>query len=162
GETLLDFLNEVPSEDWDRCHTMRGRDITEQMSPAHLLFEAAGEHGLTTIGIGDGGNEIGMGKIPWDVIHRNIPGGGRVACRVATEYLLVTGVSNWGGYALAAGLWHLKGRQPPPGLFDAERERELLQMMVDRGSLIDGVTGQATATVDGLTFERYALPLRQM
>src|SRR5205807_1806838 len=88
-------------------------------------------------------------------VQRQLAGGGRVACRVATEHLLVTGVSNWGGYALAAGLWHLKGGPPPADLFDVERERQLLQIMVDRGSLIDGVTGQPTATVDGLPFERY-------
>ena len=32
-----------------------------------------------TIGIGDGGNEIGMGKITLDVIHHNIPRGGLIA-----------------------------------------------------------------------------------
>ena len=31
---------EVPPEHQDRCHTMRGLDITTHMSPAHLLFEA--------------------------------------------------------------------------------------------------------------------------
>src|SRR5262245_58204042 len=35
GETLLDFLHTAPTEHQDRCHTMRGRDITDQMSPAH-------------------------------------------------------------------------------------------------------------------------------
>ncbi len=40
---------------------MRGIDITESTSPAHWLFEDDGRP--TTIGIGDGGNEIGMGKI---------------------------------------------------------------------------------------------------
>src|SRR5205823_13526068 len=35
------FLNEVPAEHHDRCHTMRGRDITTNMSPAHRLFEIA-------------------------------------------------------------------------------------------------------------------------
>jgi hypothetical protein len=63
-----------------------------------LLFESIQQHlpAVTTIGIGDGGNEIGMGKIPWEVIRRNIPGGGRIACRVPTSFLLVCGISNWG------------------------------------------------------------------
>ena len=55
---------------------MRGRDVTAYMSPAHLLFVPevkAWRPDVKTIGIGDGGNEIGMGKIPWDVIRRNIP-----------------------------------------------------------------------------------------
>ena len=43
-----------------------------------------------------------------------------------------------------------------------ERERVLLQQMVEGGPLVDGVTGKQTATVDGLTFERYAEPLRRL
>ena len=39
------------------------------------------------------------------------------------------------------------------------RERELLKLMVDAGPLVDGVTGERTLTVDGLTFERYARAL---
>jgi hypothetical protein len=40
-------------------------------------------------------------------------------------------------------------------LFDPGRERELLEVMVRQGPLVDGVTGRQTATVDGLAFERY-------
>jgi hypothetical protein len=158
------FEREVPAAHHDRCHTMRGRDITEHMSPAHLLFEAAGRQtpGVRTIGIGDGGNEIGMGRIGWDVIRRNIPGGATVACRVATDQLLVCGVSNWGAYALAAGVRLLRGAAPAPGLFDVERERELLEVMVERGPLVDGVSGRPTVSVDGLAFERYAEVLRRL
>ena len=116
---------------------------------------------VTTIGIGDGGNEIGMGKIPWEVIRRNIPGGGPIACRVPTDHLIVCGVSNWGAYGLAAGVRWLRGQPPGPDLLDADRERELLRRMVEDGPLVDGVTGKPTVSVDGLPFERYAEPLRQ-
>jgi hypothetical protein len=163
GDGLIDFQNEVPEESRDRCHTMRGLDITAKTSPLHLLFEVApAVPGLTTIGIGDGGNEIGMGKIPWDVIRSNIPGGAKIACRVPTEHLIVAGISNWGAYGLAAGVWPLKGKRPPPGLFDPDRERELLEVMVQRGPLVDGVTGEQAATVDGLAFERYVKVLEQI
>src|ERR1700724_3269416 len=132
---------------------MRGVDITAKTSPLHLLFEVApAVPGLTTIGIGDGGNEIGMGKIPWDVIRGNIPSGARVPCRVPTDQLIVAGARTWGGYGLAAGVWPLRGKRPPAGLFDGDRERELLQLMVERGPLVDGVTGQRAATIDGLAF----------
>jgi hypothetical protein len=158
GETVRSFLDQVPPEHHDRCHTMRGLDITERMSPAHLLFEwvRAETPEVLTVGIGDGGNEIGMGKIPWEVIRRNISGGGLVACRVPTDHLLVCGVSNWGAYGLAAGVRLLRGAPPDPALFDAERERVILQAMVEHGPLVDGVTSRQTATVDGLSFERYA------
>ncbi len=157
------FAEAVAAEHHDRCHTMRGRDITAHMSPVHLLFEATArqEAGITTIGIGDGGNEIGMGKVPWRVVHRNVPGGGAVACRVPVDHLIVCGISNWGAYGLAAGVRLLRG-QVDGDLFDLNRERELLECMVQRGPLVDGVTGEEAATVDGQSFERYAEPLRQL
>jgi hypothetical protein len=153
-----------PSHADDRCHSMRGRDITEFTAPAHLLFERAAREvpGVTTIGIGDGGNEIGMGKLPWDTIRRNIPNGGLIACRVPADHLIVAGVSNWGAYALAAGVLLLRGEKGDADLFDPDRERELLRVMVEQGPLVDGVLGRPSVTVDGLTWEQYAEPLAAM
>jgi D-glutamate cyclase len=161
-QPCLDFLNEVSDEHHDRCHSMRGLDITTMMSPAHRLFEVARQEKMTTISIGDGGNEIGMGKIPWDVIRRNVPRGGMVACRVPTDYLIVCGISNWGAYALAAGVAHLRGQPLPAEMFDPEREWELLQVLVERGGLVDGVTGAPEATVDALSFAQYGEALRRL
>lgn len=166
GSTSADlerFLTEVSSLRHDRCHTMKGRDVTVHMSPAHWLFEEAPKtSAIKTIGIGDGGNEIGMGKIRWEIIRRNIPDGGQVACRVPTDYLIVCGVSNWGAYGLAGGVRRLHGLHPEPELFDTAFERDLLRRMVEQGPLVDGVSGQRSITVDGLSFERYAEPLRQL
>src|ERR1700722_928532 len=94
--THLIALERVGPSRAGRCYSMRGRDITAHMAPAHRLFERNDDDGrpaLTTIGIGDGGNEIGMGKISAEVIGRNIPNGELIACRVATDYLVVCGVS---------------------------------------------------------------------
>ncbi|HLN31914.1 MAG TPA: glutamate cyclase domain-containing protein [Gemmataceae bacterium] len=167
GSTRQDmeqFEREVPTVHYDRCHTMRGLDITEQMAPAHLLLEGAARRhpGTITIGIGDGGNEIGMGKIPWQVIRRNIPNGGLVACRVPTDYLIVAGTSNWGAYGLAAGVRILRGALPDPELFDPDREREILRIMVESGPLVDGVLARPAVSVDGIPYERYGIILRQL
>jgi hypothetical protein len=166
GSTAADgkrFLTEVPSPHYDRYHTMSGRDITDHMSPAHWLFEEVPKLlPVKTIGIGDGGNELGMGKIPWEIIRRNIPSGGVVACRIPADYLVVCGVSNWGAYGLAAGVRWLKRIPVDAELIDSERERELLQIMVEKGPLVDGVSGKPSVTVDGLSFERYAEPLRRL
>lgn len=157
------FQREVPEAAWDRCYSMRGRDITEWIAPAHAWIEAATKDQVsTTIGIGDGGNEIGMGKIPWRVIRNNVPNGGRIACRVPTDYLLVAGISNWGAYALAAGVRLLRVAPWDRDLFDPEVERRILQAMVERGPLVDGVTGQQAVSVDGLPFEQYVRPLVQI
>jgi D-glutamate cyclase len=144
---------------------MRGHDVTPYTRPAHLLFEnppGVMVGGRVTIGIGDGGNEIGMGKLPWTTIRKNIPNGGLVACRVPTDHLIVAGVSNWGAYALAAGVRKLRQAAPDPGLYDVSREREILELLVEAGPLVDGVTSERTATVDGLMRERYSEVLRQI
>ncbi|HEV3204384.1 MAG TPA: glutamate cyclase domain-containing protein, partial [Gemmataceae bacterium] len=117
---LRQFAQEVPPDHHNRCHTMKGRDITAAMSPAHFLFENVTPK-ISTIGIGDGGNEIGMGKIPWNVVRDNVPGGGLVACRVPADYLIVCGISNWGAYGLASGLAHLRGQNPDPAYLDPDQ-----------------------------------------
>jgi hypothetical protein len=163
--TLLErFRKEAPMEHHGRCHSMRGRDITAHVSPAHRLFEEAARQSpsIATLGIGDGGNEIGMGKIPWDVIRRNIPNGGLIACRTPVDHLIVCGISNWGAYGLAAGVRWLRDAPPVPELFDLDRERDLLQLMIDRGPLVDGMSGEQTLTVDGFAFDRCAEPLRRL
>jgi hypothetical protein len=136
-------------------YTMRGRDTTKFLDRRHSTKYIA----VPSIGIGDGGNEIGMGKIPHETIVKNIPNGDLIHCRVPTDHLIVAGVSNWGAYALAAGVYVLRGLKPPADLFDPDREREILEVMVREGPLVDGVTGKQTATVDGLTWDEYARPL---
>lgn len=163
-QSIRHFEQLIPRSERDRMRTMRGRDVTSNMAPAHLLVEDL--HSLypatVTIGIGDGGNEIGMGKIRWDIIERNIPNGGLVACRVPTNHLIVAGISNWGAYGLAAGVYRLRDAKPDPGLVDARRERKLLQIMVEGGPLVDGVLGKPSMSVDGLDFDDYSKPLQQL
>lgn len=136
----------------DGYYTMSGIPVTE-----HVGLETFAD--AITIGIGDGGNEIGMGKIPHETIVKNIPNGDLIHCRIATDHLIVAGASNWGAYALAAGIALLRGVRLPEPLFDPDRERERLRVMVEAGPLVDGVTGQPTATVDGLSWSDYIQPL---
>jgi hypothetical protein len=157
------FAAEIPQGRWGRCHGMRGGDITDHVSPAHRLFEDPWPgQAPRTVGIGDGGNEIGMGKVPWAVIARNVPRGALTACRTRTDYLVVAGISNWGAYALAAGVRLLRGVTADRELYDLAREEEILRVMVDQGPLVDGMSGRPEASVDGLPFGRYAEPLRRI
>lgn len=141
-------------------HTMRGRDITHLMQPAdHLFGPKTTNDRQVTIGIGDGGNEIGMGKIAHETVVKNVPDGDLIHCRVPTDRLIVAGVSNWGAYALVAGVHVLRQVDPPGVGFDPDEERRILEVMVREGPLVDGVTGQQTATVDGLSWDEYVKPL---
>ena len=49
-----------------------------------------------TIGIGDGGNEVGMGKIYDRVTSSAIPNAKEIACVVPSDHIIVASVSNWG------------------------------------------------------------------
>jgi D-glutamate cyclase len=145
-----------PASDGKR-YTMRGREITEFLDPANDHVENA-----KTIGIGDGGNEMGMGKIAHETIVKNINNGDQIHCKFQTDQLIVAGVSNWGGYALSAGLFVLKNQMPTGNLFDFEIEKKILEIMVETGPLVDGVIGTAQPTVDGLNWEDYTRPLRMI
>ncbi|HEX4130666.1 MAG TPA: glutamate cyclase domain-containing protein [Pirellulales bacterium] len=159
SEQLAEFERDVPAEHRDRCHNLRGIDITPSTAAAHALFEqaAAQKPRITTIGIGDGGNEIGMGCVPWDVLRRAISIGpaARVACRIATDHLIVAGTSDWGAYALAAGVCVLRGRRDVLEPCTAAAQEQLIQCLVRDGGAVDGITRLAAPTVDGLPLATY-------
>lgn len=120
----------------------------------HLLIEEARRSGALTVGIGDGGNEIGFGAIR-DRVAEVLPGGGiclsgcasGVATVADTDVVVAASVSNWAAYAIAAGLATLcrdPGVLHPPGL-----ERQLLHACVAGGAR-DGATGRPELAVDGI------------
>lgn len=152
----------VPPESRDCPHNMRGVDIGGHTAPLHRLFEEPILPGriVRTIGIGDGGNEIGMGQVPWEELTARLSGdaAARVPCRVATHLTILAGVSNWGGSALAAAVAAMLGRVDVLESATCERERELLAAMVAAGPAVDGVTRAQEATVDGLPFLTYIQP----
>jgi hypothetical protein len=98
-----------------------------------------------TVGVGDGGNEIGMG-----VVRNRLAREGALMARIASvvtvDHLVVAGTSNWGAYGIAAALARLTGR---PLLHTADLERQMLEACVKAGA-VDGITRRAEPTVDGL------------
>ncbi len=159
ADVLAEFVDSVPAESRNVCHNMRGESINAHTAKLHRLFEIVAQRDLpiTTIGIADGGNEIGAGRIPWRVLRRAIAFGpaGRIACRIATDHLLVAGVSNWGGYALASMLCRLRDRGDVLQTCGTQSLRELIETLVRETSCVDGVTRRREATVDGLPLETY-------
>ena len=115
---------------------------------------------MKTIGIGDGGNEIGMGSIPWEDLVRRLDGdcATRIPCRTPADWTIVAGTSNWGACALAAAVALLRGCPEALRDCDARRHRHVLEKMIADGPAVDGVTGQRRATVDGLPFLTYIQP----
>jgi D-glutamate cyclase len=130
-------------------HNMLGQDYTEGRARIDYLVEEAARQRVATIGVGDGGNEIGMGAIA-EAVHKHVPHGEVLCARLGTDVLLPAGVSNWGCYAIQAALAILTGK--PELLHSAAMERRLLEAAANAG-LVDGNTGKCEATVDGMPLE---------
>ena len=150
-------------------YNMHRSEMSDYTAPLHLLFEkTATGTPWSTIGIGDGGNEIGMGKLPGKLIEEHIPGGRDIACAVSCDHLIVCGVSNWGGMALLVAYALLR-----PDLsenlthhLNAETDKRILESAVYNGPAIDGDTngrpGQQQMTVDDIPWRRHADMLEEL
>jgi len=125
-------------------YNARGLRVSHLHAPLDALFVGRRD-GVTTIGVGDGGNEIGMGCVRARVA-REIPHGARIGSVVRTDFLVVAGTSNWGAWGVTAHLGLAAGRQL---LHTPDEEGRLLRAMVSAGG-VDGLTGRAEASVDSL------------
>lgn len=137
--------------------SMRAIDITDKTAPLDDLFIYAQNNPkmqITTISIGDGGNEIGMGdKI--EEVKKYILNGNQIACVIPADHLIVTGVSNWGGYALAGALWciaHEKGETVDLVYPPTNEQFKMLENMILM-DCCDGVLGKSVLSVDGLPWD---------
>ncbi len=177
-----------PSRD-GRYLTMRARDMTDIVAPLDELLQPEGSVSVfaeplepdgrekssveaamaskraVSIGIGDGGNEVGMGAVYERILASSIPNAAEIACVVPTDHIIVASVSNWGGYALAAAAAMLATLSESSRLFDQPLGRALdaclpseatelhmCERLVAAGAR-DGVTGKLEAWVDGMPMQ---------
>ena len=133
-------------------YNMRGESISARTA----CFDTFVKHAkCPTIGIGDGGNEIGMGNVASALKDLDI-----VASATCVDELLIADVSNWGAYGIMAFLsvWN------QTDLLGQVKPREILNYLSGLGS-VDGVTRQNELTEDGLDpseGESVLLALRQL
>ncbi|NXP02707.1 GLUCM protein, partial [Thinocorus orbignyianus] len=152
-------------------YNARKVNIKHLVDPIDELFLAAQTiPGVATTGVGDGGNELGMGKVK-DAVKKHIENGDVIACDVEADFTIVAGVSNWGGYAIACALYLLstcevhdrylrKAVGFPPlskkmswlsALPSVTKEEKLLKALVRHG-VRSGKTASLEMEVDGLPF----------
>jgi hypothetical protein len=157
-------LRGVPIDDWnvriDELFLVSGRrpgPLTLPHSPAadHRVRTArlvAGGIVLpVTVGVGDGGNEIGMGNVRARLIRQRSPLA-PIASIVRVDHLVVAGTSNWGAYGIVAALARLTGRDL---LHEPHVEPRVIEACVAAGAS-DGVTRARVPTVDGLHADVHA------
>ena len=121
---------------------MRNIDISEHTAEIDLFFSNY-YNKIPTIGIGDGGNEIGMGNLEY-IIKDNL---NLVPCKIKVDKLIISSVSNWGGYGLAAYLCLLTKNKE---FFETVEEtvKNYIKYIISLGS-VDGVTHENKEKVDG-------------
>ncbi len=123
---------------------MRGVSIAEKTARVDLLFEQAFGK-IPTIGVGDGGNEIGMGNVA-SLIAEKLS---LLPCVVKTDLLVIATVSNWGAYAITAYLEKLSGKKV---FMSYEEVHDYIEETVKLGS-VDGVLKEQIVSVDGFGME---------
>lgn len=145
---------------WNRHgvhHSGGGFGISEFTAKIDYLFEEAKARGILTIGIGDLGNELGMGYIE-DAIRKWVPHGalcqcpcqGGITASFEPDVGIFANISNWGAYGIEACLAALLGE--PEVLHDGPTERRMIEEAV-RGGAIDAVSGMHRPYVDGTSAE---------
>ncbi|WP_420554645.1 DUF4392 domain-containing protein [Neptuniibacter marinus] len=118
-------------------YNMRGESISDRTACFDTFVRNAK---CPTIGIGDGGNEIGMGNIQEALKELDI-----MASATKVDELLIADVSNWGAYGIITflSLWNDKD------LLNDIKPIEILKYLSKLGS-VDGVTRENELTEDGL------------
>ncbi|MCR4443151.1 MAG: DUF4392 domain-containing protein [Peptococcaceae bacterium] len=136
-----------------RIHTMMGIDYSDSVAKIDHLFIKAREKGCVTIGIGDGGNELGMGKIV-ETVRAEVPRGAKcncpcgegIAAATDVDVLIASTMSNWGAYAICALIAAKTGIMA--AMNDEVKEERVLREAADAG-LHDAVGGLVEPGVDG-------------
>ena len=121
-------------------YNMRGDDISTRCSGFDYFLSMAE---CPSIGIGDGGNEAGMGNVELTLKNLDIR-----ASVVGCDELVIADVSNWAAHGLLACLSRIKHQD----FLDNWDNQAILQYLSNRGS-VDGVTRKNTLTEDGLDSE---------
>jgi len=116
------------------------------------------EKGKLTVGIGDGGNEIGFGKIHDKVQEIALfgadcgcPCGGGIATTTATQHLFSCAVSNYGAYALTTAL--ALGTTNRDLMVDGATVKTLIEGVVALGCLDGGTVDPNFIGDDGIPID---------
>lgn len=129
----------------NRYHTGIGLDVTDLVGKVDYYTAEAQRRGVLTIGIGDGGNEVGMGRI-LDAVREIVPTGPKIGAALGADILVVATIANWGCYAIEACL--AAALYMPEAIHAVSDERRVLDAAA-RCGLIDPSAGVANGWVDG-------------
>jgi D-glutamate cyclase len=124
-------------------HSAGGKRLTDHCGKVDALFKAARDRELLTIGVGDGGNEVGCAAIR-ETVLRVVPNGAKCTCpcggtvvpTVETDVLVTAAISNWGAYGIEAAIAVLLKR--PEVLHSREIDARVHDLCAAAGANNDG------------------------
>jgi len=147
-------------------HMANGRAITDFVAKLDEVFEGVKERGGLTIGIGDLGNELGMGALKEATRKLIFYGeqcrcgcGGGIGNVVTAEATIFGSVSDDVAYAFLACLAYLQSS--PELLQSPEMETRVLEAACSRGA-IDGPSGVSVPCIDYLDVKNHVHQIELM
>jgi len=152
--SLIISIEKVGKNVKGRYHSMKGINLSNWVAKVDILFEMAKDKNILTLGIGDGGNEIGMGNI-YDTVLEWVPNAKKCLCECEAgiasvtkcDLLVVSSISNWGAYGIEALLCLLF--HEPEFMHDGYMEDKMLEASIEAGA-IDGFSHKPIKAIDGI------------
>jgi hypothetical protein len=121
----------------------KNQDISEYNAKIDYIFQYASN----TIGIGDGGNEIGMGNLSKEI--KKVEGLPDNPAVTKVDSLIISSCSNWGAFGLICAISEIKSINLLPTI---EEAKNLIIRSVDLGA-VEGLSGEKKYAVDGRNME---------
>ncbi len=135
-------------------HSVTGHNRNGMRAFVDPIINRMNDMGKITVGIGDGGNEIGFGSI-YEATCDLIENGRKCVCGCNAGIVTVTkvkhcypvSISNWGCYALCAALSLMTGDMSL--MVTPEEEHDMLMRTIEL-ELCDGGSGKPRYALDGI------------
>ena len=134
-----------------KYRNFRGIDFSDYNAKVDYLFEQL----PNSIGIGDGGNEIGMGNYKKEILDLGIYSNPSV---ITTTENIIASTSNWGAFGLIAGISKKIGKNFLPSV---EEGKTMIEKTVELGA-VEGMSGESKPLVDGRSIEEDQICLRDL
>jgi hypothetical protein len=144
--SLVIYIERLGRAADDAYYDMHGRNVSEVTAP---LDGYALNGASRVIGIGDGGNEVGMGNFT-GALRAMMPDYAKCLSSVGADVCIPADVSNWGAYALTSALSHERGVWLGQ---TASEERAMLGVIVSAGA-VDGTRKEISMSVDGFDISK--------
>lgn len=161
SEELVELVNPVSlvaiekagKNEKNTYHNSLKLNTSQSKARAENLFDACHARNILTVGIGDGGNELGMGNIREAILEQfpamrtcACPCEGSIVANQKADCLIVAAVSNWGAYGLLTYMARVNAT--PYSGHSPQREADMLAACAQAGYI--HIDGYSSTSVDGL------------